>query len=75
MNDTFDRIISALTAVNDKKITDKNEIAELLMLCHIDLDKELSVACKNAGIKRDDLEFRIRMLSAVRENGEMKCLI
>lgn len=64
----FDRIISALTAVNDKKITDKNEIAELLMLCHIDLDKELDVACKNAGIKRDNLEFRIRMLSAVIKN-------
>ena len=69
---SFDRIISALTAVNDKKITDNNEIAELLMLCHIDLDKELDVACKNAGIKRDDLEFRIRMLSAVRENGDKK---
>lgn len=69
---SFDRIISALTAVNDKKITDKNEIADLLMLCHIDLDKELDVACKNAGIKRDDLEFRIRMLSAVREKSEEK---
>ena len=69
---SFDRIISALTAVNDKKITDKNEMAELLMLCYIDLDKELDVACKNASIKKDDLEFRIRMLSAVRENGDKK---
>lgn len=69
---SFDRIISALTAVNDKKITDKNEIAELLMLCHIDLDKELDIACKNAGIKRDVLEVRIRMLSAVSKKSDKK---
>lgn len=58
--------------MNKKEITDNNEIAELLMLCHIDLDKELYVVCKNAGIKRDDLEFRIRMLSVVGENGDKK---
>ena len=60
MNDTFDRIISTLTAVNDKKITDKNEIAELLMLCHIDLDKELDVACKNASIKKDAINYMVK---------------
>lgn len=66
MNKSFERIISALTALKNKEITDKNEIAELLMLCHIDLDKELDIACKNAGIKRDALEFRIRMHSAIK---------